>query len=235
MDDPAEGDLLVTAGSEAQLLHGFTSEAPLELPEGGTLAWICDQEGAELSNRVPLDDPARLHSWLKEHTGVGEHPHGLDPLDYDKPVGRMLQFLHERCIFDIDETSAATRARRLANEEAGEREGSWDFLEELLKEELRLDPRAERYRSDTTGGLPEDDDILALLRIMLERAPSERGLHSTGQAAPDIADGERESRGRRNGGYRYGFSTSSNGGVERSTTRVSSGSTRWPRPATSAP
>ncbi len=189
MDDPPEGQLLVTAGIEAQLLQGSTSQAPLEVPEGGTLVWICDPEGVELSNRVPLDDPARLHSWLKEHISVGERPQGLDPLDYDKPVGQMLQFLHERCIFDIDETGAATRARRLANEDAGEHEGSWDFLEELLKEELRLDPRVEHYRSDTTLGLPEDDDILALLRIMLERTPSERGLHIADQTALDGSQG----------------------------------------------
>jgi hypothetical protein len=191
MDSPPKGDLLVTAGVEAQLLRRSRSEGPLELPAGGNLAWICNRKGGELSNRVPLDDPARLHSWLKERTSVGDRPQGLDPLDYDKPVGRMLQYLHERWIFDIDETGAATRARRLANEEAGEHEGSWDFLEELLKEELRLDPRAERYRSDTTVGLPEDDDILALLRIMLERAPSERGLHSVGQAALDVGHGEK--------------------------------------------
>jgi hypothetical protein len=189
LDGPPDGELSVTAGMEAQLLRGSRSEAPLELPEGGALVWICDQEGGELSSRVPLDDPARLRNWLKEHTSVGERPQGLDPLDYDKPAGRMLQFLHERCIFDIDETGAATRARRLANEEAGENEGSWDFLEELLKEELRLDPRVERYRSDTTLGLPEDDDILALLRIMLERAPTERGLHPIGQAVLDAGQG----------------------------------------------
>jgi hypothetical protein len=174
-------ELYASAGLAPQPLHEARTAAPLELPEGGALIWISDAAGAELSNRVPLDDPTRLRDWLRERVGGGERPQGLDPLDYDKPVGRLLQFLHERCIFDIDETDAATRTRRLANEEAGEREGSWDFLEELLKEELRLDPRVERYRTDTGTGLPQDDEILGLLRLMLDRTPSERGLHAVGQ------------------------------------------------------
>lgn len=189
LDGAVSSELLVTAGMERQPLHEFRSGAPLELPEGGALIWICNPAGEELSNRVPLDDPARLRDWLQERASGGERPQGLDPLDYDKPVGRMLQFLHERCIFDIDETGAAARAHRLANEEAGEREGSWDFLEELLKEELRLDPRVERYSSDFATGLPEEDEILSLLRIMLDRTPAERGLHAVGQPSPENGEG----------------------------------------------
>ena len=178
-------ELFATAGLGRQPLQESRTAGALELPEGGALVWVCDADGVELSNRVLLDDPARLRDWLKEREPGGERPQGLDPLDYDKPVGRMLQFLHERCIFDIDETGASTRARRLANEEAGEQEGSWDFLEELLKEELRLDPRVGRYGTDPSTGLPEDDEILGLLRLMIERTPSERGLHAVGQPRPD--------------------------------------------------
>ena len=181
IDDATDSNLFATAGQEQQPLRDARTSAPLALPEGGALIWICDASAVELSNRVPLDDPAQLRDWLTERTAGGERPQGLDPLDYEKPVGRLLQFLHERCIFDIDETGAATRARRLANEESGEHEGNWDFLEELLKDELRLDPRVERYRIDTSTGLPEDDEILGLLRLMLDRTPSERGLHAVGQ------------------------------------------------------
>jgi hypothetical protein len=124
LDGEVSSEHLMTAGVEPQPLRESRSEAPLELPDGGALIWICDQTGEELSNRVPLDDPARLRGWLQERAPGGERPQGLDALDYDKPVGRMLQFLHERCIFDIDETGAAVRAQRLANEDAGESEGA---------------------------------------------------------------------------------------------------------------
>ena len=69
-------------------------------------------------------------------------------------------------------TGAATRARRLANEERRKHEGSWDFLDDLLKEELRLDPRVEHYRRYTTSRVPEDDEVLGLLRLMLDRTPA---------------------------------------------------------------
>jgi hypothetical protein len=178
---------LVTAGLEARPLADDRSESPLPLPEGGALIWLCDAVGTPLSNRVPLDEPARLRGWLEERTSGSDRPRELDTTDYDTPVGRMLLYLHDRCIFDIEETSAATRARRLANEDAAESEGSWDFLDDLLKEELRYDPRVEHYRRFTPAGLPEEDEVLALLRIMLERTPEQRGLRTIGAAPHDEA------------------------------------------------
>jgi hypothetical protein len=89
----------------------------------------------------------------------------------------MLLRLHEACIFDIDETPALARAAGLTDQEAEEQRTSWEELEELLaKEELARDPRIPNYPRDIGFGLPEDDDVLALLRLMLDRAPAERTL-----------------------------------------------------------
>src|SRR5204863_4361517 len=106
-----------------------------------------------------VDDPATLRGWLQERTGGGERPRELDPIDINRPVGQLLQWLHEVCIFDIDETPASSRARRLANEETSDEDAGWGFLEELTKEELRLDPRVDHYRHAAAGGLPEDDEV----------------------------------------------------------------------------
>lgn len=173
-------DALVTAGLNPQRLVERRTQGPLALPEGGALVWLCDADANRVSNVVPLDDPSRLRRWLDERTPDGERPRELVPSDYETPVGRMLLLLHERCIFDIEETDAASRARRLANEDAAAVDGNWDFLDELLKEELRYDPRVERYHRFLTAGLPEEDEVLDLLRIMLERTPEQRHLYVLG-------------------------------------------------------
>jgi hypothetical protein len=160
----------------------------LELADGGALAWLCDRDVAQLSNKTLVDDPATLRGWLQERTTAGERPRELDPLDINRPVGQLLQWLHEVCIFDIDETPASSRARRLANEETSDEDAGWGFLEELTKEELRLDPRVDHYRHAAAGGLPEDDEVLALLRIMLELTPVERGLRAVGPPAPESTE-----------------------------------------------
>lgn len=172
----------VTAGGDAHPLAGNTTTAPLALPaEAGVLIWIQAADGSELSNRVPLDDRRRLRSWLEEQAEGTDRPRELDTADFDTPVGQMLLRLHETCIFDIDDTPALARAGGLTDQEAQEQTTSWEKLEELLaKEELARDPRVEYYRRGAAFGLPEDDDVLALLRLMLDRAPSEHGLHLVG-------------------------------------------------------
>jgi hypothetical protein len=194
VDGAIPTETLVTAGLEPQPLTGDRSDGPLSVPEGGALVWLCDAGGSLLSNLVLLDEPARLRGWLEERASGGDRPSELDATDYDTPVGRMLLYLHERCIFDIEETSAATRARRLANEDAAETDGSWDFLEDLLKEELRYDPRVDSYRRFLPTGLPEEDEVLALLRIMLDRTPEQRGLRAIG-AAPHHDHGKEPKHG----------------------------------------
>jgi hypothetical protein len=175
-------DAELTAGGDGQRLEASTTRAPLALPEGGVLVWLRGANGADLSNKVPLDDRRRLASWLEQRADAGARPRELDSTDFETPVGQMLLRLHETCIFDIDETPALARAAGLTDQEASEEQTtSWEELEELLaKEELARDPRVEHYRRGGTFGLPEDDDVLGLLRLMLDRAPAERGLHPVG-------------------------------------------------------
>ena len=177
---PADAEL--TAGGEGQPIKEATTVAPLAVPgEGGVLVWLRAADGSDLSNRVPLDDRRRLGSWLEQRNEGGDRPRELDSSDFETPVGQMLLRLHEACIFDIDETPALARAAGLTEQEAEEQETSWEELEELLaKEELARDPRFPNYPRDTGFGLLEHDDVLALLRLMLDRAPAERTLRLVG-------------------------------------------------------
>jgi len=176
------GDAQLTSGGEGQRLDSMTTIAPLAMPDGGVLIWLRAADGGDLSNKTPLDDRHRLRSWLEQRTEAGVRPRELDGTDFETPVGRMLQRLHEACIFDIDETPAMARAAGLTTQEASdEQAASWEELEELLaKEELARDPRFEHYRRSVPFGLPDDDDILGLLRLMLDRAPAERTLRLVG-------------------------------------------------------
>ena len=92
--------------------------------------WLCDASGSPLSNFVVLDEPARLRGWLEERASGGDRPSELT-----RPITTLLlggcSSTCTRSIFDIEETSAATRARRLANEDAAETDKGWDFIEEL--------------------------------------------------------------------------------------------------------
>lgn len=175
-------DAKLTAGELDQPIRGTTTAAPLALPgEGGALVWLRGADGSDLSNRVPLDDRRRLASWLEQRNEGGNRPRELDSSDFETPVGQMLLRLHEACIFDIDETPAIARAAGLTDQEAEEQRTSWEELEELLaKEELARDPRIPSYPRDGGFGLSEDDDVLALLRLMLDRAPAERALRLVG-------------------------------------------------------
>ncbi len=160
------------------------------------LVWLRADDGSEVSNKVALDDRRRLGSWLEERAEAGARPRELDSADFETPVGEMLLRLHETCIFDIDETPALARAGGLTDKEAEEQSASWEELEELLaKEELARDPRVENYRRGVTFGLPEDDDVLGLLRLMLDRAPGDRGLRLVGrkeeEPPPDPQPGKR--------------------------------------------
>jgi hypothetical protein len=182
---PAGAEL--TAGGEGQLLKGATTVGPLSFSgEGGVLVWLRAADGSDLSNCVPLDDRRRLGGWLEPRAECADRPRELDSTDFGTPVGQMLLRLHRACIFDIDETPAVARAAGLTDQEAEEQKTSWEELEELLaKEELTRDPRIEHYHRDVAFGLPEDDDVLVLLRLMLDRTPAERTLRLVGGKPDD--------------------------------------------------
>jgi hypothetical protein len=196
-DIPVDAEL--TAGIEGQPLDSMTTVAPLAMPEGGVLVWLRVVGGGDLSNKVPLDDRHRLGSWLEQRAEAGARPRELDSADFETPVGAMLLRLHTACIFDIDETPAMARAAGFTDQEASEEQtASWEELEELLaKEELARDPRVEHYRKSIPFGLPDDDDILGLLRLMLDRAPAERTLRLVGRKQDeDLPEGESSQRGK---------------------------------------
>jgi hypothetical protein len=178
-------ELYLAGGLELGLIADGTTTGPLALPEDGALVWLCDVAGVQLSNKVVLDDPVALSGWLQVRE-QREGPAGIDPPALKEPIGALLLRLHQECIFDIDETPAAERVRRLAHEE-GEDSVSWDFLEKLTKEELRLDPRLDRYPRGSTGWVSEEDDLIGLLRLMLGRTPAERQLKPV--APPPSAPG----------------------------------------------
>jgi hypothetical protein len=186
---PADAEL--TAGGEGKRLESRITVGPLAMPEGGVLVWLRSADGSELSNKVPLDDRRRLGSWLEQKAEAGARPRELDSHDFETPVGQMLLRLHEACIFDIDETPAMARAAGLTDQEASEEQtASWEELEELLaKEELARDPRVEHYRRATPFGLPDDDDVLGLLRLMLDRTPAERHLRLIGGKQEELLPG----------------------------------------------
>ena len=106
--------------------------------------------------------------------GRGERPAELDPSDADTPVGRILLLLQQSSIFDIDETPAATDARR-ASEDAAE-QADPEFWERLTRETLGVDHRADSYKRLRDRSTLLEDDVFALLSIMLNRAPGEMRL-----------------------------------------------------------
>jgi hypothetical protein len=177
----------LTGGLEPCPLSGETTKGRLTLPEGGALVWLCDDGGLQLSNKVVLDDPAALSGWLEDRERR-EGPAGIDPPALNEPIGALLLRLHQECIFDIDETPAAERVRRLVQEE-GDDNVSWDFLQELMEEELRLDPRLDRYPRRATSWFSEEDDLLGLLQLMLERTPAERHLKPVAPPPPQHGGG----------------------------------------------
>ena len=54
-----------------------------------------------------------------------------------------MSWLHQQCIFDIDDTPAARRAQSAQND-APEEENT-DFWDRLMAEELSYDPRTANY------------------------------------------------------------------------------------------
>jgi len=166
----------LTAGIALHSIEAGATTEPLSKPEGGALVWLCSADGSPLSNKVLLDDPTMLHTWLAEPETGADRPRELDPLDIEQPVGELLVWLHQECIFDIDETPAGARiGRRMGEETEGSEGVDWSFVEELAKEELRLDPRVDRYRH-ARAGLP-DDEVFDLLQLMLDKTPGKKGLH----------------------------------------------------------
>lgn len=169
----SENHALLTDGTVRTLLAGDQTAEPLVVGDRAVLLWLEDEAGAQLSNVVALDDPRALAAWLQERKQTVDKPRELDATDLDTPIGAMLERLHRTCIFDIDETAAVSNAQRSLDSSGGE-EADPAFWDRLVQEELAFDRRITSYQR-FTGGLPiHEDEVLLLLREMLERTPTHR-------------------------------------------------------------
>jgi hypothetical protein len=104
-------------------------------------------------------------------------------------LGHLLQWLHQECVFDVEETPALAGFARNAPEPSETQDADTGFWDRIQAQELMLDPRATRYaRLSSLGrdGTHEflDDEIFQLLRIMLDRAPGEERLMGHLGSAP---------------------------------------------------
>lgn len=183
-------DLFLSTASTAVPLDGSRTAEPLPTGEGSVLVWLSGQGGNRLSNRVPLDDPAALRKQLEKPTSrPSDRPRELDASDLEDPVAQILARLHNQFIFDLDELESIREAER-ATEQEGAEEEAGDFWERLAREELHQDPRTGAYRR-FAGRTPfEDDDVLLLLRMMLDRTQEQRHLR-IGAEPPDDGEVER--------------------------------------------
>ena len=167
---------LTSQNASVELLGNRTSEA-FPLGEATVLLWLTDGDASVVSNRVPLDDPAALRKHLEKPSAqASDRPRELDAADMQTPIARVLARLHNEFIFDIDELESVKQAERANEDDAPETDNS-DFWERLAQEELQVDARAGAYRR--FGGEAaafEGDEVLMLLRMMLDRTPEQRQL-----------------------------------------------------------
>ena len=185
----SENHAQLTDGTVRTLVSGDQTAEPLEIGDRAVLLWLEDETGAQLSNVIALDDPRALAAWLQERKQTVDKPRELDATDLDTPIGAMLERLHRTCIFDIDEMAAVSNAQRSLDASGGE-EADPAFWDRLVQEELALDRRITSYQR-FAGGLPiHEDEVLLLLREMLERTPTHR-LPSGVSEAPEEGTNEK--------------------------------------------
>jgi HKD family nuclease len=168
------GSLFLSSDSKSVRLEGFRTVEAFNLDSTTVLVWLSGEDGEPLSNRVPIDDPAALQKQLEKSSNkTADRPRELDASDMQSPIGKVLVRLHNEYIFDIDDLDSVKQAER-ANEGDDPETEQGDFWERLAREELQLDPRAGGYRRLGREAAFDDDDVLLLLRLMLERTPEER-------------------------------------------------------------
>lgn len=134
-----EGLLLSSDVASAELA-GLTTTAPFR-EDSVRLVWLSKPSGEQQSNKVAIDEPARLRQALQERGEAFERPAGVEAADLETPVGQMLARLHEACIFDFDDTPTARRMPRAADDETEDPE----FWKRLAIEDLQRDPRVSHY------------------------------------------------------------------------------------------
>lgn len=182
--------LYLESRSGTSRMDGSRTEEPVHMGEASALVWLADQDGEPVSNRVPLDDPDALERQLDKPSGkTTDRPRGLDALDLQNPIAQILVRLHDEFIFDVDELDSVKQAERATEGDAADVDDS-GFWERLAKEELALDPRVGAYRRHGDRAPFDEDRILLLLRMMLDRTPEERARLSASEG-PGADEGER--------------------------------------------
>lgn len=194
--EPHAGQRLAWAHGATPLNGPVTGEALADLDEPPLLAWLVDGDGEIVSNAVAVDDPNALERSLANRDPSRDRPHELQEHDAATPLGRLMGWLHQQCIFDIDDTSAARRAQG-AQDEAPE-EDNTDFWDRLMCEELNYDPRTQNYRRIGPTEMPIGHDLFRELEIMLAKTPLEHPilkLIAGGPIGEPPPDGGREQSG----------------------------------------
>lgn len=169
----SEARVLLTDGTVRAPLTSEQTAGPFQVGDEAVLLWLEDETCSQISNVVALDDPQALAAWLQERNQTMNKPRELDVTDLETPIGAILQRLHRICIFDIDETAAISNAQRALDSSNGE-EADPAFWDRLVQEELALDRRITTYQQFAVGLLVHEDEVLLLLREMLDRTPAHR-------------------------------------------------------------
>jgi hypothetical protein len=167
--EPRLGHRLGWADGQAELEGQVTVEALAEHGSAPLLAWLTDETGKAVSNAVTIDDPNSLDRSLANRDPSHDRPTGLQEQEAETLLGRIMSWLHQQCIFDIDDTPAARRTQS-AQDEAPEEE-STDFWDRLAAEELSYDQRTQNYRGMGPLAMPIGHDLFRELEIMLAKAP----------------------------------------------------------------
>jgi len=173
LDDLARREELVTDNSGRTV-----TVAALE----GRLVQIVSPDGAVLSNRVVIDDPAGLRSALTAGTPRADNdlPPELAAGDLDGPLARALIWLHRNLVMDVTERLVLASAGD-SGEAAGAEPSDDELWERLEREQLVRDPRAGVYgriwSRDSLGG-PEP--IILLIEALRARTPALAEVHRAG-------------------------------------------------------
>lgn len=137
------------------------------------IAWLATTDGAALSNRVAIDDPAALHEALTgSDRTTSSRPSELEGLEM-APLVRLALWANDKLIFDLDDTAAIRRANDAAAENAGDQDIS-DFWNQYAKAELEYDSRSQTYRPLTAGSGRQTgpvDELLRELQVLLHASP----------------------------------------------------------------
>ena len=171
---PETGHRLAWTGCQAMLDGVVTAEALNQHERPPLLAWLSDEAGGAVSNAVAIDDPNALDRSLAERDSSRNRPDELQEQDAETPLGRLMSWLHQQGIFDIDDTPAARRTQSAQND--APEEESTDFWDRLMADELSYDPRTANYPGMTSGIKPIGHDLFRELEIMLAMAPRDNPL-----------------------------------------------------------